>query len=309
MSIRDQAQQHNRQKQHASEQTRRAVTGTGMPADPIKVPEGGNWIGAENVELPDEDGVVPNEGTWEALPAIDYTRSSIPVTPIDAPLAQRWQAVMAEVQEIRKSQQFSGGGVRYAYRGVDAVVNAVGPALRKHYVMIMPRAIEAKYRDVMVGKAGTPMRECTVIVTYDIRGTTDEFWVVTGAGESLDSGDKGTTKACTVAYRNMLLTALSVPVDNPRLDADAQEYHRGQQPTGLPSPQRLRDEALHKNTSYERLAEIFSHINPRDENARFRRLGHEVVQNEFGEDERLAALVWRRGHEHPDAPKQEGTPT
>lgn len=256
------------------------------------------------------DGEIPNESTWAALPDVDYTRSGIEPTPVGSPLAQAWQAVMAEVQEIRKADRFSGGGASYIYRGVDAVINAVGPALRKHHVIIVPILMHPSYRDVTVGSKGTPMRECTMTVTYQIMGTRiDDVWTVVGCGESLDSGDKGTTKAGTVAFRNMLLTALAVPVDNPRLDADAQEYRRTvrpSQPTNVPTAQQLRDEALSKDVSLERLEAIMANIDYRKPGVRFPELGQAIVQNGVGDDVKLAALVWGRIGEL--TPTNEGTP-
>lgn len=267
------------------------------------------YADAETVNVPgldpEDDGIVRNTESWEALPSIDYTGSGIEPTPPGSPLAQAWAAVMAEVQEIRKEGRFSGGGASYVYRGVDAVVNAVGPALRKHRVIILPIKMEPSYRDVSVGSKGTAMRECTMTVTYQIMGTTRETWTVVGQGESLDSGDKGTTKAGTVAFRNMLLTALAVPVDNPRLDADHTEYKRAdQQQVQLPSPIALRDEALRPDVSFERLKQVYSDINPKSPNARFARLGHVIVANEENNEERLAYLIWRKMTEHPDRPKE-----
>lgn len=260
-----------------------------------------NWDGLTPGETGlADDGEVANESTWTALPDVDYTKSGIEPTPIGAPLAQAWQAVMAEVQEIRKADRFSGGGASYIYRGVDAVVNAVGPALRKHHVIILPIRMEPSYRDVNVGSKGTPMRECTMTVTYQIMGTRpDDIWVVIGVGESLDSGDKGTTKAGTVAFRNMLLTALAVPVDNPRLDADAQEYRRTTArqavPTNLPTAQQLRDEALNPAVTIERLQTILNMIDYRPGMVgRHPELGQALVQNGVGDDEKLAALIYHR---------------
>lgn len=271
-----------------------------------KIPHPSGDDGGNGSAWAPDDGITQNTEPWAELPAIDYTGSGIEPTPAGAPLAQAWAAVMAEVQEIRKEGRFSGGGASYVYRGVDAVVNQVGPALRKHRVIILPIKMTPSYRDVNVGAKGTPMRECTMNVTYRIIGTrADEEWIVEGQGESLDSGDKGTTKAGTVAYRNMLLTALSVPVDNPRLDADHQEYRRAEQPVQLPSPVALRDEALNPRTSYERLNQVYGDINPKNPTARFARLGHAIVVNEGGNEEKLAALYWRKRKEHPDAPKTE----
>lgn len=257
-------------------------------------------------ESDQDSGIVHNEESWEALPTIDYTSSGIPVTPTDAPLIQAWQAVMAEVTEVRKDAKFSGGGANYNYRGVDAVVNAVGPALRKHRVVILPIDMQPSYRDVEVGGKRTPMRECTMIVTYKIMGASGDEWIVQGAGESLDSGDKGTTKAGTVAYRNMLLTALSIPVNNPRLDADAMEYRRAEsRPTNLPDAGELKNEILTGTMSYQRMNQIYADINPRNPDAKFSALGSVIIVNEQGNEEKLAALYWRLRNEHPDNPKNQ----
>lgn len=45
--------------------------------------------------------------------------------------------VMQDVQAVRKGELNKHGG--YAFRGIDAVVNAVGPALRAHGVIVAPR--------------------------------------------------------------------------------------------------------------------------------------------------------------------------
>lgn len=281
-------------------------------ARPTVVPHGENrTVGDRPVEDaeptwedPNDSGIVHNEESWEALPTIDYTNSGIPTTPTDAPLIQAWQAVMAEVTEVRKDGKFSGGGANYSYRGVDAVVNAVGPALRKHRVVILPIDMQPSYRDVEVGGKRTPMRECTMIVTYKIIGANSDEWIVQGAGESLDSGDKGTTKAGTVAYRNMLLTALSIPVNNPRLDADAMEYRRAEsRPTNLPDAGELKNEILTGQMSYQRMNQIYMDINPRNPDAKFPALGAVIVVNEQGNEEKLAALYWRLRNDHPDNPK------
>lgn len=307
MSLADDARKHARTQDPA---TVAAVLGRNHVNDdppPVTANAEHGYRDAETVQADlgaDDTGIIYNDETWQALPSVDYTNSGIEPTPPGAPLAQAWLAVMAEVQEIRKDGRFNGGGASYMYRGVDAVVNAVGPALRKHKVMILPIKMEPAYRDVHVGSKGTPMRECTMTVTYKIIATTSEEWTVVGQGESLDSGDKGTTKAGTVAFRNMLLTTLAVPVDNPRLDADHQEYRRGEQPVPLPSPVSLRDEALKPGTSFDRLKQVYGDINPKNPNAKFPQLGRAVVVNEEGNEEMLAALIWRRLAEHPDRPKE-----
>lgn len=128
-------------------------------------------------------------------------------------------AVMGEVQAVRKGDRNQQQG--YSFRGVDAVVNAVGPALRKHGVVVVPLVEQVDYATVEVGQKRTPMRECTVRVRYVFHGPAGDTIECVSAGEAMDSGDKSTPKAMSVSYRVALLQALCIPTDEPEVDADA----------------------------------------------------------------------------------------
>jgi len=135
-------------------------------------------------------------------------------------------AVMAEVQMVGKSGRNIQQG--YVFRGIDAVVNAVGPAFRKHGVIAVPIVEDASYATVEVGQKRTPMRECTVRVRYVFHGPAGDSIECVTVGEAMDSGDKATPKAMSVAYRVALLQALCIPTDEP--DVDSQSYERAPTP-------------------------------------------------------------------------------
>jgi hypothetical protein len=164
------------------------------------------------------------------IPAINTTGEKVMVTPIDPTqghhptVVQALAAVMAEVQSVGKDGKNTQQG--YNFRGIDGVVNAVGPALRKHGVVIIPTLLESSYRDIEVGKNRTLMREVTVTVRYTIHGPAGDTLEGTVVGESMDSGDKGTAKAFSVAYRTFLLQALTIPTHQP--DPDEQSYERSE---------------------------------------------------------------------------------
>jgi hypothetical protein len=141
-------------------------------------------------------------------------------------------AVMEDVQAVGKKDRNTQQG--YIFRGVDAVVNAVGPALRKHRVIAMPHSSAAHYRDVLTN-TGKPSRECTVTVTYRFYGPAGDYLECTVPGESMDFGDKGAPKAMSVAYRIALLQALCIPTDEP--EPDAQSYERAAPPQWDPVEQ------------------------------------------------------------------------
>jgi hypothetical protein len=130
-------------------------------------------------------------------------------------------AVMDEVQAVGKKNRNTEQG--YNFRGIDAVINAVGPAFRKHGIIAVPMKSEAAYRDVLTTREKRS-RECTVSVTYRFYGPAGDFIDAEVPGESMDFGDKGAAKAMSVAYRIALLQVLCIPTDEP--DPDAQSFER-----------------------------------------------------------------------------------
>lgn len=136
-------------------------------------------------------------------------------------------AVMDDVQAIRKNQKNSAPNANYMFRGIDAVMNAVGPAFRKHGVICAPIAVTSNYRDVLTS-TGKPSREVTVNVTYRFHGPAGDYFDAQAIGEAMDSGDKGSAKAMSVAYRTLLLQALTIPTDEP--DPDSVTHERAYVP-------------------------------------------------------------------------------
>lgn len=157
--------------------------------------------------------------------AIDQIMTTPPEPIVTFPsVVAAWLAVMDEVTAVGKDGLYEAGRTRYNFRGIDGVVNAVGPALRKHGVFITPTVLEATYRDAEAGKDRTLMRECTVKVRYTVTGPGGDSFSGEVYGEALDSSDKGTAKATSVAYRIFLLQALTIPTHEP--DPDESRHER-----------------------------------------------------------------------------------
>jgi hypothetical protein len=140
---------------------------------------------------------------------------------------EAWAAVMADVQSLGKNQAVTSGPARFRFRGVDDVMNAVGPALRTHGVSVMPVQVHSTAEN-LVTKSGAHMRNVTVFVQYAITGPDGSVMPGAAAGEAADAGDKATPKAMSVAFRTFLLQALCLPTDEP--DPDEQQYERAAAP-------------------------------------------------------------------------------
>lgn len=130
-------------------------------------------------------------------------------------------AVMADCDHVAKRDRNTQQN--FAFRGIDAVVNAVGPILRKHSVIVTPLTVSAEYVPVTLtgGKVAT---SCRVVVDYIFYAADGSSLTARVAAEAFDMGDKATPKAMSVAFRTALLQALALPTDEP--DPDSQTYEQ-----------------------------------------------------------------------------------
>ena len=135
---------------------------------------------------------------------------------------QALNKVMGDVQAVKKDSK--NQAQKFNFRGIDAVMNAVGPALRKHGVTILPEDVDV-HRSNGTTSNGKQTAEVVIKVTYRIYGPAGDSIHGKVAAEAMDFGDKAIAKAMSVAYRTFLLQALTIPTDEP--DPDSESYERG----------------------------------------------------------------------------------
>lgn len=201
------------------------------------------------------------------------------------PVHIAWLRVRRDVRSIAKNEQYNAAGTRYNFRGVDTVVQAFGPVTLKHGVSVLPTQVVAEYRDTTSSK-GNKMRECTVSVTWQIFGPAGDSIQLQSAGEALDSADKGTAKAQSVALRVLLLTSGLVPTGDP--DPDSSHIDRGEAPL-RPLASYL-EEVLNPATSAGRLLQVHAELKASNRLAA-------LVTNDQGAEEGIGALIVRIGQE------------
>lgn len=148
----------------------------------------------------------------------------------DTTVVQALARAMRDAGAVGKDSRNNQQG--FNFRGVDAVVNAVAPALNKHGIVVMPTVLDVA-RSTSATKSGGTVNNVYVTVRYDFLGPAGDSLSATVVAESFDAGDKGTAKAMSVAFRTVLLQALCLPTDDP--DPDTTTYERGAPPTRAPS--------------------------------------------------------------------------
>jgi hypothetical protein len=128
---------------------------------------------------------------------------------------------MESVRSVAKGDFNEDQG--FKFRGVDSVVDQVGPALRTFGVHIRPRRILEHHATEYTTKRGSRMVNRVVRVEWEVTGPQGDSFLGESMGEAADAGDKSLTKAQSVAYRVYLLQALSIPTGERDADADAHE--------------------------------------------------------------------------------------
>lgn len=111
--------------------------------------------------------------------------------------------VMCEVGAVGKSD--TNPHFNFSFRGIDTILKAVAPALQNHGVVVIPEMREQKSE--VVGK----QLRVTVTVAYTFNGPRGDSLTAVVPGEAMDTQDKASSKAMSVAYRTALIQALSIP--------------------------------------------------------------------------------------------------
>lgn len=142
------------------------------------------------------------------------------------PVAVLMAEVMAHVREVKKDGVNSFQ--KFNFRGIDQVMNAVGPALRKAGVVIVPTRIISHEIATAATSQSKSTNAVKVHVEYTAYGPAGDSISMEVVGEAQDTADKGTAKAMSVAYRTLLLQAFTLPTDDTDPDSeDAVPYTRG----------------------------------------------------------------------------------
>jgi ERF superfamily protein len=112
--------------------------------------------------------------------------------------------VMNDVRAVGKSD--TNSHFKFQFRGIDTVLDAVGPALRTHGVVVIPELRE-QTSEIVGGKSVRVI----VKVAYTFYGPAGDHITAVVPGEAMDAQDKASSKAMSVAFRTALIQALAIP--------------------------------------------------------------------------------------------------
>lgn len=141
---------------------------------------------------------------------------------------------MEDVGAIGKNSKNPQQG--FMYRGVDAVMNALNPAMIKNGIFVVPTVLEQTREERTTAKGGLLIYSiCKIKYTFYAQdGSFVESVVI---GEGMDSGDKATNKAMSVAFKYACFQVFCIPTEEMK-DPDA-EVHEVQ-PRKTPTEQDMK---------------------------------------------------------------------
>lgn len=119
-------------------------------------------------------------------------------------------AVMNEVGVVGKDKKNALQG--FKYRGIDDVMNALSPALSKNHIFVVPQVLE-QAREERQTKTGGSLIYSILKIKYTFYaedGSNVEAIVI---GEGMDSGDKGSNKSMSIAFKYACFQVFCIPTE------------------------------------------------------------------------------------------------
>lgn len=137
--------------------------------------------------------------------------------------------VMNDIGAVGKKQENQQQG--FMFRGIDAVMNAMNPALLKHKVFVVPEILEQSREERQTSRGGNLIYSiCKIKYTFFTTDGSNISAVV--IGEGMDSGDKATNKAMSIAFKYACFQVFCIPTEEMQdPDKESHEVDAGAKPT------------------------------------------------------------------------------
>jgi hypothetical protein len=141
-------------------------------------------------------------------------------------------AIMGEVGSIKKDRTNSGQG--YKFRGIDDVYLAVHDLFVKHGVFSVPTVEDERTEDRTTAK-GAALIYRVLKIRYDFFARDGSSLSATVIGEGMDSGDKASNKAMSVAHKYAILQLLAIPTED-TIDPEQDSHDIAPKPKTINTP-------------------------------------------------------------------------
>jgi len=147
-----------------------------------------------------------------------------------------------KITAIGKNQKNQAQG--FKFRGIDDVMNELHALFVEHQVIILPTVTD-RAREERTNKNGTVLFYTHLTVSFQLTAIDGSFVTCVAVGEAMDTGDKGTNKAMSIALKYVLLQMFLIPTEEPK-DPDAETHDVMSKEEPKPTRATLTDGAVKK---------------------------------------------------------------
>lgn len=138
---------------------------------------------------------------------------------------QAVNAVMAEIGAIGKEKKNQKQG--FMYRGVDDVMNALAPLFSKHKLFVVPEVLN-QVREERRNNNGTNLIYSIITMKYTFYAEDGTNVTSVVVGEGMDTGDKATNKAMSIAFKYACFQLFCIPTEETHPDPDKETHEVSQ---------------------------------------------------------------------------------
>jgi hypothetical protein len=163
------------------------------------------------------------------------TTEKAPIPKAPAPAQGIYTAIngiMSEIGAIGKEQKNKEQG--FLYRGIDVVMNVLQPLLIKHKVFVYPEVLEQLRNERVTNKGGTLLYS-VLKIKYTFCAMDGSSVTTTVIGEGMDSGDKASNKAMSIAFKYACFQVFCIPTEEMK-DPDAETLPKSKE---KPTPKQI----------------------------------------------------------------------
>ena len=155
---------------------------------------------------------------------------------------------MGEIGAVGKDSVNQSQG--FKYRGIDAVYNALSPVMAKYGLFIVPEILEQtrEERSSVKNQWDKDQKksvEKTTTLLWSILKIRFTMYAPDGSnvsavviGEGMDTGDKATNKAMSIALKYAAFQIFMIPTEETTIDPDAESHEVAPKNTEPPKPQK-----------------------------------------------------------------------
>ena len=189
-------------------------------------------------------------------------------------------ATMKDVGAIGKHDKNNFDG--YMFRGIDAVYNALQPAMVKNGIFVIPELMEIEQTD-RTSRKGESMIHTRVTVKYTFFAEDGSSVTAVVPGEAMDRSDKSANKAMSAAYKYACFQTFSIPTEEFK-DADSESPEAGRRKAPSEARTELVNYIKAMGLDMKAIAKEFK-LNNSTTDARFAEVLNELLDRELGKDE------------------------